>query len=214
VKAVESVRHELSLAVRIDDHFTGEPWPAPALVELDTGEPAVATADGRSRRHADGTYRFVKVTPGVRTVTVTPGGGAFTWSASTTVDLATFDRSQALAIEVWPAPGGRAPSGTLAVRGRLAGPAPLGGLEVRIEVVGAPARNRRSRSDASGEFLFIVAGAVETSGTDQAIELDVTVPGRTVASIQIIDGATDPVTAGHIVRVRPGRELRARINLS
>jgi hypothetical protein len=212
VRAIETIRQALSLAVRVDDHFTGAPWPQPVTVGLDSKEPPVRTADGSSARHADGTYRFIAVRPGVRTVTVTPGGDAFTWTPSTTVDLATHDRSQALVVEVWPGPSATVAAGTLVMRGQVTG-AVMPGLEVRIEVVGAPPRSRRTRVGANGEFVFPVLGTVDLT-VDQRVELDVTVPTRTVASIQIIDHDTNPVTVGHRVKVLPGRATRARLTLS
>ncbi|MEZ4399285.1 MAG: hypothetical protein R3B06_04655 [Kofleriaceae bacterium] len=212
MRAVETLRHALSLAVRVDDHFTGAPWPGPVGVALDTAEPPVTTADGRALRHGDGTYRFVAVTPGVRTVTVTPPTGAFAWTATAVVDLATHDRRQAVAIELWPGPQAVVPIGTTAVRGRLVG-AVAPGLEVHVEVVGAPPRGRRTRADATGEFLFPVLGMVELTA-DRQIELEVTVVTRTVDAIQILDGVTNPITVGNRVKVPPGRESRARLTLS
>ena len=212
MKAIESIAHALSLAVRVDDHFSGAPWSRPLAVALDSQEPALPTADGTSVRHADGTYRFIAVKPGVRTVTVTPTGDDFTWTATTTVDLATHDRRHALAIEVWPGPRASLPSGTTVLRGRLIG-AVVPGLEVRVEVVGAPPRNRRTRADAAGELVFPVLGVVALT-TAHLVELDVTVPTRTVTQIQIIDNDTNPITVGHRVKVRPGRETRARLTLT
>lgn len=212
MRAAETLHHALSLAVRVDDHFSGRPWPRALTVALDSQEPPLRTADGASPRHADGTYRFVAVKPGVRTVTVTPADDSFTWTPTATVDLATHDRRQPLVIEVWPGPHASFTPGTLVLRGRLVG-AVAPGLEVRVEVVGAPPRNRRTRADATGEFVFPVFGMVELTA-DQRVELAVTVPTRTVASIQILDGDTDPVTAGSHVTVQPGRATRARLTLT
>lgn len=212
MKAVEVIHHALSLAIRPTDHFSGRAWPAPITVALDSQEPAVPVASGAAVRHADGSYRFIAVTPGLRTITVTPGSGAFTWTPTTTVNLATHDRRNAVAIEVWPGPTATFAAGTLVLRGRLVG-AVAAGLEVRIEVTGAPARNRRTRVTATGEFVFPVLGMVALTA-DRRVELDVAVPTRTVTSIQILDGATNPVTPGHRVQVWPGRETRARITLT
>lgn len=212
--AVESVRQRLSLAVRVDDHFTGEPWPRAVEVTLDSGEPAVPTVDLSGARHADGTYRFVRVRPGARQITVrVPGGAAFPWTASTavTLPLAPAQLTTPVVVELWPAPSAALPAGTLAIRGRLVTAA--AGQEVRMEVVGVAPRNRRTRCDASGEFVFVIVGPVELT-SDQRVELAVTVPGRTLASIQILDGGTNPVFAGTHFTVTPGREIRARFQLT
>jgi hypothetical protein len=212
VRAIESVRQRLALAVRVDDHFTGAPWPAEVEVTLDSLEPAVRTVDAAGARHADGSYRFIAVRPGARQVTVR-AANAFSWTATTPVSLprAPALLTAPLVIELWPAPSATVPAGTLAIRGRLVTAA--AGQEVDIEVVGAPPRNRRTRCDAQGEFVFVVVGQMPLT-TDQKVALAVTVPGRTLTSIQLVDGDTDPVFAGSQVAVPPGRETRARFNLT
>jgi hypothetical protein len=183
-------------------------------VAIDSLEPPVATSDTRSKRHSDGTYRFLSVKPGPRQITVTAtDGSGFTWSAATAilVPAASPATPLPLVIEMWPTPAATVSAGTIAVRGRLV--TAVAGQEVRMEVVGAPARNRRTRCDARGEFVFVVVGMMALTA-DFKVELVVTVPGRVLNSIQIIDGATNPVTVGTHFSVVPGRETRARFNLT
>ena len=83
---------------------------------------------------------------------------------------------------------------------------------MRIEAVGVTPRNRRTRCDAAGELVFVVVGPMELDA-DYRVELVVTVPGRTVTSIQILDGDTNPTVSGNTFAVPPGRETRALFNL-
>jgi hypothetical protein len=211
VRAVEVVRHQLSLAVRVDDHFSGEPWPDDLEVELDTHEPALSVRGGGKIRHSDGTYRFIKLTPGAKQLTVkAQDGTAFTWTPTTPVNLPLISPSTPVVIEMWPSPKARIAAGNIVIRGRLVSAA--AGQEVNIEVVGRPPRNRRTRCDANGEFAFVVVGPMELNA-DYELELEVTVPTRTVDTIQILDGDTNPIVSGSQFAVPPGRETRALINL-
>jgi len=213
VKAPETVSHKLSLAVRIDEHFSMLPWGAELDVRLDTTEPPLnLPGPGPKRtRNLDGTYRFVDLTPGPRDVTVVSrDGSGFTWTATTPVVLPLANPAIPLVIEMWPTPSAMVAASTLAIRGRLMTAAT--GQEVRMEVDGVAPRNRFTRCDGDGEFLFVVLGPMELD-TDSNVVLIVTVPGRTVDTIQIFDGDTNPTVVGNSFAVRPGRETRAYINL-
>jgi hypothetical protein len=213
VAAIETIRHQLSLAVRVDDHFTGAPWPDEVVVSLDTAEPPVR-AQGGGTRHADGTYRFAGLLPGARQLTVAvPGGAAFPWAASTAVTLPLGAPATPVVVELWPSPAARIAAGTIAIRGRLVTAA--AGQEVRMEARGGAApRNRRTRCDAAGELVFVVVGSMAQNAAG-LIELDVTVPGRTVASIQVLDGGAVATTfPGAMFAVPPGRQTRALFHLT
>lgn len=201
------------MAVRVDDHFTEAPWPTEVEVALDTREGPVQVQGGGGTRHADGTYRFIGLAPGPRQLAVTaPGGSAFTWAASTPVGLPLASPALPIVVELWPSPSARIAAGTIVIRGRLVTAA--AGQVVRMEVAGLAApRNRRTRCDGAGEFVFVVVGSMAVNA-DYRVELDVTVPGRTLASIQILDGDTNPTTPGATVAVPPGRETRALFNLT
>jgi len=104
LKAVEIARHQLSVAVRLDDHFTGEPVKAELQVSLSTREAGVKAASG-SLRHADGTYRFLDLANGPRDVKVTvPDNTAFTWTPVTPITIPLADARVPVVIEVWPSP--------------------------------------------------------------------------------------------------------------
>ena len=212
MRAVEVIRHQLSLVVRVDDHFSGQPWPDELEVNLDTLEKSVPTS-ARNTRHADGTYRFVGLAAGPRQVTVVaPNGSAFTWSASTAVALPLTNPAIPLLIEAWPSPSARVAAGTLVIRGRLVTAA--AGQEVQMQPVGViPPRIRRTRCDAAGEFTFVVVGPVALTAAGEVL-LAVTVPGRTLTSVQIIDFDANPTTPGTQFAVPPGREVRALFNLT
>ena len=221
--AVETLRHRLALVVRVDDHFTMEPYRDEVSIAIDSQELPVQTVARTGVRHDDGTYRFLTpVKNGARQVTVS-GPQVFTWTATTPVVMPVGIPSAPLVIEVWPTPNAKVPGNTLAIRGRLdatppAAPVAIGQV-VEIEVVGVAARNRRTRCDASGEWLFVVLGPIELNA-NYDVELEITIPGRVIDSIDIIDGdaitnfpnggAVSPFTFS----VRPGRETRALIHLS
>ena len=50
---IETVRHQLALAVRIDDHFAMAPASRELAVTLDSKEPATRTVDDRGTRNVD-----------------------------------------------------------------------------------------------------------------------------------------------------------------
>lgn len=197
--------------MRVDDHFSGAPWPAEVAVSLDVPVPPVPVRGATGIRHPDGTYRFAGLAAGAYQLAVAaPDGTAFPWTATTAVVLPLATPTDPVVVELWPSPSARLPPGTVVVRGRLAS-APAG-QEVQIECVGAPVRNRKTRCDAGGEFVFVVLGQIVLTST-YLVELEVVVPGRTVTTIQILDGDTDPITAGDHVSVLPGRETRLYVNL-
>jgi hypothetical protein len=214
LEAIEIVRHQLSVAVRVDDHFTGEPVGRELEVTLSTEESGVKAASG-SLRHPDGTYRFVDLANGPPDIPVTaPDAIAFTWTPTTAIAIPLADPRVPVVIEVWPSPKARAPAGALAIRGRLEAAAVAAGQEVRMEVVsGFPPRNKRTRIDADREFLFLVMGPMEQT-SDHKVQIDVTIPGRTVTSIDVTDGSGTTTFAGSTFDAPPGGEIRAVIKLS
>jgi hypothetical protein len=223
--AVETIRHQLALAVRVDDHFAIAPAPRELRVTIDSQESSIRTIDDVGTRHDDGTYRFVApVTAGPRQITVA-GDDTFTWTPTTPVVLPLVNPRVPVVIETWPTANARVPAGTLAIRGRMipdgAAPPVAPGQEVRIEAFGITTpRNRRTRGDATGEFLFLVLGQVLlTAGFPpadkrQKVRLAITAPGRTVASIDVFEGATVTTFPGSPFAVLPGRESRVLIKLS
>jgi hypothetical protein len=86
-----------------------------------------------------------------------------------------------------------------------------------MELVGStptfPPRNRRTRIDASREFLFPIIGPAKLLATRE-VSIKVVVPGRTVDSIEIRESATVTTFSTDVFTAPPGRELRVVINLS
>lgn len=217
LKAIETIRHQLSVAIRIDDHFTIAPSPIEVEVTLGNDAPAVKSSAGGTR-HPDGTYRFVGLAPGVVDVTVeVPDDTVFTWTPTTAIALPLADARAPVVIELWPSPKAAAPAGALAVRGRLEAPiaSPVApGQEVQFEAVsGFPPRNRKTRIDADREFLFLLFGPMALTA-DHLVQIDVTVPGRTVASVDVVQGGVTTHFPGSTFDAPPGGEIRAVINLS
>lgn len=89
LRAIEIVRHQLSLAVRVLDHFTGAPLDADVDVSLDTMESPTKSPDHRTR-HGDGTYRFLDLEDGPRVLRVS-SPMHFTWTPTAAFTLPVFD---------------------------------------------------------------------------------------------------------------------------
>jgi hypothetical protein len=213
----ELVEHSLSFALRVDDHFTNNPVASELAVTLDTPDVPIGNQTRTGTRFPDGTYRFIGVPAGSRIVTVTASDGtAFTWTPSTPVILPLPDRRIPVVIELWPTPSASIAVGALVVRGKLVTAA--AGQIVQIEAQAYPTspafppRNKRTRSDANGEFAFVVAGSMGVR-PDNKVALACTVPGHTITSIDVVDGATTTTTAGSNLLVTPGRETRAIFHL-
>lgn len=206
---IELVQHSLSFAVRVEDAFTGNL----ILEELDISvSPLAKPVPNRERtgmRHSDGTYRFIDLEPDAYEVTLRSAKG-FTWTATTVVTVPLADRRTAVRIQLFPTPAADAPLGVIAIRGALVTAA---NHEVRIEPTATPALGTRTRSDASGEFLYVIAGWTALDPTTQLVALAATVPGRTVTSVDVSDGFTTTTYSGSTFSVPPGRDTRARFHL-
>jgi hypothetical protein len=208
---IESVRHLLAFAVRVDDHFVGEPVAEELEVALSTLEAPVPSPLRRGARQSDGTYRFVGLAPGPRDIRVTSRRGErFTWDATTPVVVPLADPRQPIVIEAWPTPQAPAPLGVVAIRAVLE--PPLAGQEVRIDPLDTPSPGKRTRTDTAGELLFVVAGWT-TLAAGGRVHLGAVVPGQTVTSVDVIEGGTATAFVGATFDVPPGRETRVRIHL-
>lgn len=214
----ELVQHALSFAVQVNDHFSGNPVADELNVTLDTPDMPIATQARTGTRFPDGTYRFIDVPVGARVITVSSADGtAFTWTPTTPVTLPLPDRRVPLVIELWPTPTATIAAGNLVIRGKLVTAA--AGQVVQIEAQAYPTtplfppRNKRTRCDASGEFAFVVAGTMGVR-PDNKVSLVCTAPGRTIISIDVVDGAAITSTPGSTLLVPPGRETRAIFHLA
>jgi hypothetical protein len=213
MNAVEDVRHLLSFALRVDDAFVDAPIAEELAVWLDTGEAPIKAPDHDGARQVDGTYRFIALAPGARLLTITsPSGDGFTWTATTPITIPIADPRQAVVVSMWPTPQARTPLGVIAIRGALV-TAPAG-TEVHIDPVATPSPGKKTRCDAAGEFLFVVAGWTEIDPTTGMVELAATVPARTVTSVDVLDGPTVTTYSSANFFVPPGRDTRVRIHLT
>lgn len=211
--AEEEVRHLLSFALRVDDAFVDVPIAEELRVSLDTGEAPLQAPDHHGPRQADGTYRFLDLAPGPRQLTIaSPSGDGFTWTSTTPITIPIADPRQAVVVPMWPTPQARAPLGVIAIRGALA-TAPAG-TEVQIDPVATPPPGKKTRSDADGEFLFVVAGWTEIDPTTGMVELAATVPAHTVTSVDVLDGSTVTTYPSPNFFVPPGRDTRVRIHVT
>lgn len=210
--AVEVVRHRLAFAVRVDDHFTATPVARELGVTLDTGELPVPALGGTTR-HGDGTYRFLDMTGGPRQLRIhDPLGHRFTWDPTTPVNVPVADRRTPLVVETWPSPAATLGPGLIGIRGRLVTAAAGQRVEIAPDLTTAPVRY--TRCDANGEFLFVLAGWVGIDPVTGLVPVTITVPARTVVSVDLIEGGVVTNIPGASFAVRPGGETRARFNLT
>ncbi len=206
---IELVQHSLSFAVRVEDAFTD----TPVLEELDISVSPlanpVANRDHSGARQSDGTYRFIDLEPDAYGVTIRSPNG-FTWDPATFVAVPVPDRRIPIRIKLFPSPSASPPLGTTAIRGKLVTAADQ---EVQIEPTATPALNTHTRSDATGEFLYVIAGWTKLDPLTQLLELAATVPGHTVTSVDVFDGVSTTNYSGSTFSVPPGRDTRARFHL-
>lgn len=204
--------HRLAFAVRVDDHFSRRPLEEQLALELHTGEGPVSSRGG-TPRHDDGTYRWANLSDGLHRLTVrSPSGRFVRWDPGPIdVVVPVADPRHALAVEMWPTPLAAVPPGVSAVRAKLVG-AGVAGLRVEIAGTGTPPTGRWTKADAQGELLYLLPGGPWPLTSAGALDLTVSVPGRTVTGVQVIPGPS--VFAGAQFTIAPSRETRVRIQLS
>ena len=173
--SADVVSHRLSLAVRLLDHFSGEPVADEFPLRLaGSHQRPVLAPGGATRRQADGAYRFINVPEGPVSVLwrepfTRQHAAWLRWpDGEPQFTLPLADPTAYADVPLWPAPHATAPAGATGVRGKLvdtATGASAAGLGVRIAVQGEPF-DRYTRSDDLGEFLFLPPGrlALDASG--------------------------------------------------
>ena len=220
----EPWRHTLSFAVRFNNHFTGEPVTDELPVRLGDSFIRPVLAPSRGYRQADGSYRFIDLTSGTHRVRWLPAlassfQGWISWHADPVVQVPTADPTQLIVHDLWPAATAAVPPGVTAVRGRLLGNN-VDGLRVRIANP-TFASTRFTRTDANGDFLFLLPAPMETNNSGR-LELDIEVAdgARTVNGGEFVppsSGAAFPAAVGdppERFAVAPGRSSRVLLRIS
>lgn len=164
-----AVRHRLSAAIRLIDHFSGQPVATELPVRLAASLQRPAKAPGGAGyRQADGTYRFLSLPPGPATVLwrdpfARTQGGWTRWDGDPVVSLPLADPAAPVDITLWPTADAPAPASATGLRGKIEGPN-AAGLTVRVAPLADPF-DRYTMTDAAGGFLFLPPGRLPASPT-------------------------------------------------
>jgi hypothetical protein len=210
--SADHVLQRLAFALRVDEHFSRLPVTEELDLRLDTGEPSVYARNG-GHRHDDGTYRWANLTDGLRQISFrSPSGRYVRWDpAPLDVVVPIADPLHAVAIEMWPTPLAAAPAGVTAVRAKLIGTG-VAGARVQIDGTGVTPTGRFTFADADGELLYLLPGGPWPFTTTGALDLTITIPGRTVTSVEVRPGPV--LFAGAQFAVPPQRETRIRAHVT
>ena len=197
--ATGTVIHALSCAARFNDHFTGHPVADELPVRLaGSFQRPILRPGGAGRRQGDGAYRFVDAPSGATRILwrepfARSHAGWMRWQDDPEIVLPLADPTALVQVELWPTGRAAAPASATGVRGRLAGPN-RGGQTVRIAVQGAPF-DRFTRSDDTGDFLFLPPGRLPTDPLGRVpLTVEVRDPGGVVRAVN--GGAFVPASAG------------------
>jgi hypothetical protein len=211
--------HDLSVALRFDDHFFGQPVPETLSVTLSAPSgrwlwPLSSPTPGLLRQ-PDGTYRFADIADGNYPVTYTsPSGDWVSWDPAFTLALPLPNPATLIVRQLWPAPQAAVPAGATAIRGKLVG-ANVVGLQVEIGPQGGPFDGHYNRTDSFGEFLYpILIPAPAQSSGELRLTTRVAAGARAVASVDIIDGTTVTSTLGPDFVLVPGKASRVKFNIT
>lgn len=205
----ESVHHGLGVAIRIDDHFLGAAIPDELDVRLAPDLSPTRVQLGTSRRHDDGTYRFIDVADGPHQLEVARDERWMLLEPLPVIVTPVGQPSIAVTIEAWPTATQPTPLGVTSVRGKLVG-APAATIARRIEIdVATTSTGHHTQTDSAGEFLFLLPGRLELDA-DGLVELTLRAIGDLVTGGEVV-AATRTSFAGATFKVVPGRETRVRI---
>jgi hypothetical protein len=210
--------HRAGCVVRFDDHFLGRPIPEELWVRLrGAGDPVLAQ-DGISRRHPDGTYRFVNVSDGTYALQVTSRTGTWTaWAAPPSLTLPLAQPLAPIVCALWPTPRAPRVPGVAMIRARLIG---VGIAQLKVEMAGVPLTgpvvwsDRYNRSDSEGELVFLLPERLErTSAGDQIVQVRIEGGSRVVSGGKVLAGRTPIPFSADRFNLMPGGETRVMLNL-
>lgn len=210
----ESLHHALGVAIRFDDHFTGLPVPDELDVRLDTELLPTQVRGGTSRRHDDGTYRFVDLADGTHALSArSPDARWMMLDPLPAIVTPVAQPTLALALQAWPTPLQSTPLGMTSVRGKLVG-GPGATIARRIELdVNGTDTGHHTETSTLAEFLFLLPGRLDLDA-DGLVDLAVRAIGQTVTGGEIVDGEQITSFTGAAFKVAPGRETRVRFHVT
>ncbi len=184
---------QLSFALLLLNHFTGQPIEEELSVASDVRVQPVLTSDKR-RRNADGTYRFIDLPAGNHAVTYVSSSGYYaSFDAPLSVLTPIATPQTAIKRDLWPTPAAPIPTGMTAIRGSISG-ATFKNVKVEIAAQGQPF-DRFTYTDLSGNFVFLIATRLNPiAANDPRTALSVQLNGGAL-SIQNIDVVLNGATA-------------------
>lgn len=209
---LEVVRHRLAIALRVEHHFLGTPIPDELDVRIDREVLPGLVNGSRSRRHADGTYRFIDVPDGPHTIEIATRNDGWLLLEPTPVVVTPIGQPTVpLTIFAWPSPKQATPMGMTAVRGKLIG-APALALDRRVEIdTGSPSTSY-TRTDSFAEFLFLLPGTLPL--VNGVVPITVHVVGASVTGGEVVAGEDITPFTGASLQIVPGRETHVRFHVS
>ena len=102
---LETVRHTLGIAIRVEHHFLGIPIPDEMNVRVDTDVLPGVVKGRTTRLHSDGTYRFIDLEDGPHTVEIAARDDQ--WMVLEAVPVVVTPVGQPtvpLVVHAWPSP--------------------------------------------------------------------------------------------------------------
>lgn len=195
----DTITHDLSFVIRFVDHFSGQPVPndLPARLDQSFQRPSIRSG-GAGHRQSDGTYRFLSVPGGTKTVLwrdpfQREQSGWTSWDQDPEITLPIADPTTPMDFTLWPASNAIAHSSATGLRGKLEG-LNTNRLTVRIAPA-ADAFDRYTRSDAASEFLFLPPGRLLANAMGSiAMKIE----------LEQADGTPRPVTGGRFSTASAG----------
>lgn len=210
---LETVHHRLAIAVQVEHHFLGDSITDELDVRIDDEVLPAFAKGGTTRRHPDGTYRFVNVPDGPHTINIVSRDDRWlVLEPPPVVVTPVGEPTRPLVVQAWPAPKQATPPGMTSVRGKLIG-APTLAIGRRVEIAaGTTGSAHYTRTDSFAEFLFLLPGTLPL--VNGLVPITVRAVGASVTGGEVVTGEQRVPFTGSALEIVPGRENHVRFHVS